>query len=117
MFYGEHGKDWISFYKNKNILYTPKKQPLYVRILSPTSITSGFNVSNHIQLSTTEILKYYKYLESFGSWNSYNINDWEFYNHAFESIKNQFLDISSNYQIKSSLSLKIKERIKYGLHA
>ncbi|MBS2212127.1 hypothetical protein KEM09_11975 [Carboxylicivirga mesophila] len=52
----DHSVVWHNYYKNKNTLFLPKDSPFYVRVLSPTSITSMENS------------KYNKYVLSFGYW-------------------------------------------------
>lgn len=53
----EHSKKWHEYYKDKKICYTNRSTPIYVRILSPTSVTA--QIDNN----------YKGYLNKYGKWN------------------------------------------------
>ncbi len=53
----DHSKAWHLFYAKKNILFSKKHEPIYLRILSENSITSKLAKD------------YTKYLLLFGTWN------------------------------------------------
>jgi len=65
LFYGNHAKDWIQFYKTRRVHRTGMGNPLYVRILSPTSITAQMSGVMDDQISA-----YCNYLSQFGNWSS-----------------------------------------------
>ena len=77
LFYGNHAKDWITFYKNKKVIYADKKNPVYVRILSPTSITAGAKTFPVKSINDTDMIHYYKYLKEFGVWHNVILNQFE----------------------------------------
>lgn len=87
LFYGNHAKDWIAFYKSKKIIYADKKNPVYVRILSPTSITAGAKTFPVKSVNDIDMTHYYKYLKEFGVWHNVVLNQ-------FEQFKN---DLSANW--------------------
>jgi hypothetical protein len=68
----DHSQAWHIFYKDKNVLCSKKTSPLYIRILSPTSITSNNVLNNNIQ-------KYLDYLKTFGKWNKKEIELFKIY--------------------------------------
>lgn len=57
VFANDHSKVWHVYYKKKKIKYASRFHPVYMRILSPTSITA-----------TAERNKYEAYLKTFGKW-------------------------------------------------
>jgi len=62
----DHSQAWHIFYKDKNVLYSKKTSPLYIRILSPTSITSNnSSIENN----------YTNYLDTFGYWDILEIRN------------------------------------------
>ncbi|MBL7936263.1 MAG: hypothetical protein JNM51_10710 [Bacteroidia bacterium] len=79
LFYGEHGKDWISYYKNKNIVYANPKNPVYVRVLSPTSITAGAKKFPVKSIEDIDMKHYYTYLKQFGVWRNIKLNQFELF--------------------------------------
>jgi hypothetical protein len=54
----DHSKTWHEYYKDKKIIFTSKEQPVYLRNLSPTSITG--NAGN----------AYENYRKQFGTWDA-----------------------------------------------
>ena len=77
LFYGEHGKDWIGYYKNKKIVFANRLSPVYVRVLSPTSITAGAKTFPVKSINDINIADYYKYLKQFGVWQNVAMNQFE----------------------------------------
>jgi N-acetyl sugar amidotransferase len=64
----DHAIFWHIYYADKNLVYTTRDNPVYYRILSPTSITSGsFSIGQKIDWN-----HYLKYLVGYGPW--VNIN-------------------------------------------
>lgn len=66
LFVYDHSQTWKEFYKNKNIVYTSPDNPIYMRILSPSSITANESITGH---SSSQ---YKIYLKKFGRWKSLN---------------------------------------------
>jgi len=116
LFYGEHGKDWINYYKNKKIVYAPRTNPVYIRVLSPTSITAGAKIFPVQKITDIDFNHYYSYLKEFGSWNYYTINsDIKYFEKELSSAWKNFIG-SEQVPIKGiSFKQKIKDRIKYFL--
>ncbi len=54
----DHANEWQAYFEGRNIQYAESEMPLYLRVLSPTSITSTLNDQGSYGL----------YLESFGDW-------------------------------------------------
>jgi hypothetical protein len=57
-----HDKVWHNYYENKKVLISEKSNPLYLRVLTPTSVTS--KAAN----SEDKFDDYKKYLLQFGCW-------------------------------------------------
>jgi hypothetical protein len=62
LFVFDHDTVWKHYYKNKITIKSDKKSPIYLRILSPVSITS---FANH---SGDSLKQYSNYLMKFGKW-------------------------------------------------
>ena len=52
----DHAEEWHNYFKKKEVLYAPKNNPIYLRLLSPTSETANIDED------------YNAYLKSFGNW-------------------------------------------------
>jgi hypothetical protein len=79
LLYSEHSKSWHLFYKDKNVVEAEKGNPVYLRVLSPTSITSGALHGPPKTIAEVSMPKYYEYLKNFGEWNSANLNLFDAY--------------------------------------
>lgn len=79
LLYTNHADAWHVFYKDKNKMEAPKDEPIYLRILSPTSITSGALSGPPKSIGEIDMQKYYKYLSSFGNWQSANVKAFDAY--------------------------------------
>jgi len=112
LFYGEHGRDWIGYYKNKRMVHADRKTPVYVRVLSPTSITAGARVFPVKTFADIDMAPYYHYLKQFGAWNKAAIrgfdaatgplrHTWE----AFSGLKQRPIPGISFYR-------KLKDKVK-----
>jgi hypothetical protein len=113
LFYGEHGNDWIEYYQSKKIVYARPQTPIYVRILSPTSISAGAKKFPVHSLLDVDLDAYRSYIHRFGSWNSYPIDNWSAYPPLLRSIWQQFSNGALHPQPKISALLKLKEKIQY----
>lgn len=74
----DHSSYWHIFYSDKNVYNTQKHNPIYYRVLTPTSITSGMNISE------INWEMYLKYLNGYGPWIALK-NSCQFYN-SFKNI-------------------------------
>ncbi len=77
LFYGNHARDWIAFYKDKKIIHSDRNNPIYIRVLSPTSITAGARKFPVTSFADIDMEHYYQYLKQFGAWNNYNVKQFE----------------------------------------
>lgn len=62
LFACDHSQTWHVHYRNKRRFYLPKTEPLYLRVLNPSSITAGGGADGFDQTA------YFKYLDGFGDW-------------------------------------------------
>lgn len=62
----DHDKAFHKYYQNKNVWYSQKKKPLYIRILSPTCLSIK-NINKSI-ISIEEKIDYTQFINSFGFW-------------------------------------------------
>lgn len=112
LFYGEHGRDWIAYYKNKNIVYADKHKPVYVRVLSPTSITAGAKIFPVKSIDDIEMKDYYKYLKQFGVWNTILLNQFDYFKKEVEKNWNIFSNQKQTPIQGITFAEKIKAKIK-----
>lgn len=96
LFYGEHGEDWIKYYRNKKIVHADRRKPLYLRILSPTSYTAGASLSPVLSFADVNMENYYRYLKTFGTWNRVRIKGFENY---MEPLNKTWKEFSGSGQV------------------
>jgi hypothetical protein len=69
IFYSDHSQIWHKYYANKQKFISDKFHPIYLRVLSPTSITAGVGNSILNSVNDIDFENYFEYLNKFGSWN------------------------------------------------
>lgn len=67
LLYTDHSKAWHKFYERKQIQAAEPMHPVYLRVLSPTSITAGAKAGTQA-FADVDMNKYFAYLQSFGNW-------------------------------------------------
>lgn len=66
LFKKNHNEAWHLYYAGKKLIYSEKKDPMYLRLLSPTTFSvHGFDFEKN---QTNDWKKYHQYLHSFGFW-------------------------------------------------
>ena len=68
---GDHSKEWHRYFADKQVKYTEEKRPLYIRTLSPTSITAG-------NANSEDWKAYAQYRNGFGDWSAKVPNGFSF---------------------------------------
>ncbi len=116
LLYSDHSKTWHLYYKNKNIFSAPPDHPVYLRILSPTSITAGQLIQKD-KFNFEEVKeKYYHYLSSFGEWKKSNVRDFDKYLVDIQTAWKNFSGLDWHAplikQNKTNLLGKLKRKIK-----
>lgn len=112
IFYGEHGKDWIKYYRNKNIVYSDKNSPIYVRVLSPSSITAGAKKFPLTSIKDVDMNLYYTYLKGFGVWHTLKLSDFNCFKEDLSNAWNNFSGKSQSPIVGISLKDKLKFILK-----
>ena len=79
LLYSDHSLHWHSYYADKNGVAAGETHPIYLRILSPSSISSNLGNSNLNFKNPTDFFEYDNYLKSFGTWENYNISEFDNY--------------------------------------
>lgn len=110
VFYSDHSKTWHVYYRNKRMLPTSHYHPLYVRVLSPTSITARFNGSTYDNMEN-----YFNYLTTFGSWFRSSIKDFDFLYENLIGIRRKYFPHVSEKKISAPVLRKWKEYFQYNL--
>lgn len=104
LFACDHSLAWHVYYNDKKVKYTSKKNPIYLRVLNPGSITA----------KSDEINDYISYLSGFGNWNAqFPINDAVLQ----EELKNIWLEENSelskyNFPKQNLIKRSIKALLK-----
>jgi hypothetical protein len=75
LLYSDHSKSWHVYYSTKNKVAADPSEPVYMRVLSPTSITGG----GGMQFSASALNRYHEYLASFGNWKKADVLAFEEY--------------------------------------
>jgi hypothetical protein len=113
LFYGEHGRDWIAYYSGRKIRYAHPTTPVYVRVLSPTSISSGAKVFPVRSLNDVDMKAYEKYVAGFGSWNAYRIENVATYLPRLAAVWKALSGENPSQKHKTAKILQLKEWLKY----
>ncbi len=113
--YSDHSKAWHRYYQGKRKYTSKPENPVYLRVLSPTSITAGGNskkVSSHIDI---EWVRYGKYLSGFGNWDVQKMNDFQNY---VEQLTRAWIQFAGETRVaplpKKNLMQRIVNYIKRG---
>lgn len=102
LFAHDHSKSWHHYYSDKKHVYAPKDHPIYLRIISPSTISSGNN-SQHV--NAVDFQSYEKHLNSFGKWKKFNLSD-------FQPYKNDLINIWEKF---SGQKINIKNNLFFDL--
>lgn len=107
----DHDVYWANYYQDKKILWSDKDHPVYLRILSPTSITSNIRESPVLNKWDNECQrKFNEYTKGYGPWVYKKLSDFSGYYNHLKLIWTNFSDIS----IKEQLSMSIlRDYFKY----
>jgi hypothetical protein len=116
LFYGEHGRDWIAYYSNRNITFAHPTTPVYVRMLSPSSKSSGAIVFPAHSLADIDLQAYATYVRGFGSWNHYPIRNFAPYMPKLQKIWCAFSPRGLEGAPRASVALRVKEMVRYFIH-
>ena len=89
LLYTDHSKAWHLYYADKNCSIADAAHPVYARVLSPTSITSGGKgvVKTFPDVDSE---KYQAYLRTFGDWQPASTNDFEKYRAVLSAAWKEF---------------------------
>lgn len=72
LFMNDHSK-WHEYYRDKNVQHTKKDKPVYLRILSPSTVTANRGKDNVTATLEYDEHAYKKYLKGFGKWRNKSI--------------------------------------------
>jgi hypothetical protein len=79
LFMHDHSKSWHVFYKGKKLLFAPKKDAVYLRIISPTTITSRMDQANSHSYESLDMEQYANYVKSFGVWTGFSCENFNIF--------------------------------------
>jgi len=116
LFYGEHGRDWIAYYAKRNIIFAHPTTPVYVRVLSPSSKSSGAIAFPAHSLADIDLQAFAAYVRGFGSWNRYPIGNFASYLPRLQKIWCAFSQRGLERVPHASAVLRMKEMVRYIIH-
>ncbi|MGL4599153.1 MAG: hypothetical protein ACRCYO_16655 [Bacteroidia bacterium] len=79
LLYTDHSKAWHVYYEGKNCIISDRTRPVYLRILSPSSITAGAQHGPPKHAGEVNFEKYYAYLRLFGNWENVPVKQFDAY--------------------------------------
>jgi hypothetical protein len=100
LFMQDHSQAWHVYYENMKVIFSDPSAPVYLRILSPTTITSKMDHQKRSAFENTDMLAYSKYVKKFGNWKNFKTAEFSTYHDKLISIWEKF----SNQKIKTSTS-------------
>jgi hypothetical protein len=122
----DHSKDWTNYYKDKDLRFAPKGSPVYLRVLSPTTVTSGiFNsdtsekklsevygdfmakAANYKNAGDFDLSAYSKYLSGFGKWKFKEFEEFKAIQKQLENTWTNFSGKERDDSFKDKLNRKI----------
>lgn len=113
--YTDHSLVWHIYYADKKKVITPKEHPVYLRVLSPTSITAGGKKKIMNKVEDIDFVNYYKYLKTFGYWKHNCTKDFDAYKPALKSVWNSFSEAGQkNIEGIGKIDLIVDKIIHYG---
>ncbi|MES2680981.1 MAG: hypothetical protein V4635_13900 [Bacteroidota bacterium] len=83
--YTNHADVWHVYYADKKQVVAEKEHPVYLRVLSPTSITAGAKKLPLDRVEDVDFNDYYRYLKTFGYWQTNYTRDFDQFKSALES--------------------------------
>ncbi len=107
LLYTEHHLAWHEYYKNKRKVIADRNDPVYLRVLSPTSITSGALAGPPANIGEINFEKYISYLKNFGDWSTAQLFTFQFMLPELSHVWKQF---AGKEQKKWSLELFYQEK-------
>jgi len=105
LFACNHSKFWHKFYAGKKLTYSPKKQPVYLRIFSPNtmSMVGETHVSDKGISDEKSFRELQEKIKKTGKWKNYKIPDFEMYMDSLKEISRMIPDTVSIKQ-KSNIA-------------
>ncbi|MCK6650793.1 MAG: hypothetical protein L6Q66_14140, partial [Bacteroidia bacterium] len=100
LFMQDHSKAWHNYYSDKLVHFVDRDHPVYLRIISPTTITSKMDATKAKSYVDFDKEAYQKYLITFGKWKRFNIDD-------FTQYLGSLVEIWENF---SNQKIQIKKR-------
>ena len=79
LLYSDHSKAWHTYYRDKKVSIASPQHPVYLRILSPTSITAGARKRAVRAIEDVDWQAYGEYLSGFGQWQTPQVHDFDDY--------------------------------------
>jgi hypothetical protein len=87
LFCCDHDQVYREFFSDKKVIYSAKYQPLYLRILSPTSLALK-------NISEKKATVYSKFVSDFGFWDYFKVNDFNIFYPSLCEIANKCFNLT-----------------------
>jgi len=100
----DHDVYWGNYYRNKKILWSDKDHPIYLRVLSPSSITSNIHESPMLSNWNGDLqMKFNKYTNGYGPWVYKRLSDFSTYYSDLKLIWKNYSGVSVKEQLSVSV--------------
>jgi hypothetical protein len=90
LFTQSHNIAWHEYYANKKVIFAAKRETIYLRIISPTTITSKMDATMAATIDSVDMKAFQKYLNTFGKWSNFSCDDFKMYQLALVKIWEDF---------------------------
>jgi hypothetical protein len=90
LFMHDHSQAWHRYYADKKVHFVDRKHPVYLRIISPTTITSRMDPNKAKSYVDFDEVEYKKYLATFGKWQRFDCLDFSNYLDQLVSVWEEF---------------------------
>jgi hypothetical protein len=99
----DHAEEWHLYFEKRNMYYASAGQPIYLRVLSPTSITANGQEGS----------SYSHYLQSFGDWSQpLKLTNFSESLSKLEKVHQEFYPEGKYEPLKTNVIQKVKKRVK-----
>ena len=105
LFMHDHSQAWHKYYADKKVVFASKKNPIYLRVISPTTITSKMDPNKANKIESFDKDAYNTYLKTFGKWRYFDCNDFKIYQNDLIKIWEDFSKQKMAPQKKSFFNL------------
>jgi hypothetical protein len=102
LFTQSHNIAWHEYYIDKKVVFASKKETIYLRVISSTTITSKMEAAMAEDIASVDMAAFQKYLNTFGRWSYFACPDFKIHLLALIKVWEDFSKLKID-QKRSSL--------------